>query len=79
MNFRISGYDSMDGSGELPLENISGFEVLKRIVIGAEGYEFDSRADQFGYSVANGSPPLRYFFQALSRGDGSRHSLHASA
>ena len=35
-------------------------------------------------SVANGSPPLRRFFrscvaQALSRGDGDRHSLHASA
>ena len=35
-------------------------------------------------SVANGSPPLRRFFvscvaQALSRGGGPRHSLHASA
>ena len=41
---------------------------------------FDSRAGQIRHRVANGSPLLRRFFGlALSRGDGPRHSLHASA
>ena len=50
-------------------------------IIGAEDLGFDSRAGQIELSVAKGSPPLRRFFgaeaQALSRGDGLRHSLHA--
>ena len=32
-------------------------------VSGAEGMKFKSRASQIGYSVANGSPLLRYFFK----------------
>ena len=53
--------------------------------ISAGGQGFDSRAGQIGHSVAT-AKSLRYFFgavlprrQALSRRDGSRHSLHASA
>ena len=57
--------------------------VVNYIAIGAGGLGFDSRADQIGRSIANGSPPLRRFFgivsHVLSCGDGPRHSLHASA
>ena len=48
--------------------------------------EFHSRAGQTGHSIADGSPPLQYFFGvetvlsgAQCRGDGPRQSLHASA
>ena len=52
--------------------------------IGTGGFKFDSRAGQIGQNVANSSPPLRRYLrscivQALSRRDGSRHSLHAVA
>ena len=30
---------------------------------GAEGQKFKSRAGQIEHSVANGSPPLRHFFE----------------
>ena len=33
------------------------------LVSGAEGLRFQSRAGQIGHSVANGSPPLRHFFE----------------
>ena len=46
---------------------------------GSKGRGFDSRARPNGRSVANGSPPLRRFFeaifQALSREDGPRCTL----
>ena len=32
-------------------------------VSGAGGLRFKSRANQIGHSVANGSPPLRHFFE----------------
>ena len=32
-------------------------------VSGAGGLRFKSRAGQVGHSVANGSPPLRHFFE----------------
>ena len=32
-------------------------------VSGAEGLRFKSLAGQIGHSVANGSPPLRHFFE----------------
>ena len=32
-------------------------------VSGAENLRFKSRAGQIGHSVANGSPPLRHFFE----------------
>ena len=39
---------------------------LKIFAVG-EGYlGFDSRACQNGHSVANGSPPLRWFFEAAA-------------
>ena len=47
-------------------------------VSGARGLRFKSRAGQIGHSVANGSPPLRHFFErscvarAQWRGDGPR-------
>ena len=47
-------------------------------VSGAGGLRFKSRAGQIGHSVANGSPPQRYFLErscvarAQWRGDGSR-------
>ena len=47
-------------------------------VSGAGGPWFKSRAGQIGHSVANGSPPLRHFFErscvarAQRRGDGPR-------
>ena len=52
--------------------------------IGGGGLGFDTRVGQTEHIVANGSPSLRGFVgavlpQALSRGDGPRHSLHASA
>ena len=49
----------------------------------AGGLRFKSRADQIGHSVANGSPPLQYFFerrcvaQAQWCGDGPAKSFHA--
>ena len=56
--------------------------VFMHIAMGAGSLEFDSRAVQIGYSVANGSPPLRCFFeaaaQALYRGDGPRYWFRAS-
>ena len=39
--------------------------VVKLVVIGAGGLALDSRADQIGLNVANGSPPLRRFFGAV--------------
>ena len=53
---------------------------------GTGGLRFRSRADQIGHRVANGSPPLQYFF-AKCRGArrhndaeiGRGNSLHASA
>ena len=47
-------------------------------VSGAGGLRFKSRAGQIGHSVANGSPPLRLFFEwscvarAQQRGNGPR-------
>ena len=41
--------------------------VFKHIAMGAGSLDFDSRAVQIGYSVANGSPPLRCFFGAVLR------------
>ena len=32
-------------------------------VSGAEGLRFKSRAGRIGHSAANGSPPLRHFFE----------------
>ena len=54
-------------------------ELLRRVV-NAGDLGFDSLVGRIGHSVVNGSPPLRRFFAAevLSRGDGPRHSLHAS-
>ena len=46
----------------------------------AGSHGFDSRAGQIGHSVATAAMFLRScVVQALSRGDGSRHLLHASA
>ena len=62
--------------------NVTGWLIVKDIGIG--GLEFTSRASQIGYSVVNGSAPLRSFFgdgscvaQKLNPRDGPRHSLHA--
>ena len=35
----------------------------KAFVSGAGGLRFKSRVGQIGHSVANGSPPLRHFFE----------------
>ena len=49
---------------------------VKRVVIGAGGLGFDSRAGQIEHIVVNGSLSLRCFFEtvvpmhALNRGDG---------
>ena len=56
----------------------------KDIANGSGGLGFDFLAGQIVHSVGNGSPPLQFFFrscvaQALSRGGGPRHSLHARA
>ena len=53
-----------------------------RFRCGRSGVRFPGRSNR--HSVANDSPPLRRFFgavfaEALSRGDGHRNSLHASA
>ena len=56
------------------------------VVFGAVGLKLKSRADQFGHSVANDSPPLPHFFErscvARRRNDvemGTANSLHTSA
>ena len=36
---------------------------VNAFVSGAGGLGFKSLADQIGHSVANGSPPLQYFFE----------------
>ena len=41
------------------------WEVGKDTAIGPRGLRFDNRACQIGRSVANGSPPLRHFFEAM--------------
>ena len=46
-------------SGEVPASWSSG----NAFVSGAGGLRFKSRAGQIGHSVANGSPPLRHFFE----------------
>ena len=56
---------------------------VKDIAIGAGGHEFDNRAGQIG-QCCRLFPTAAMFFrshvvQALSRGDGPRHLLHASA
>ena len=48
--------------------------TVQDIVLGAEGWG-SIRAAQIGHSVANGSSPLRCFFEACV---GPRHSLNAS-
>ena len=54
-------------------------------VSGAGGLRFKSRTGQIGYSVANGSPPLRHFFErsCVARGNdaemGPANLLHAAA
>ena len=40
-------------------------QLLSAHAIAAGGLGFDSRAGQIGYSVANGSPPLRCIFEAV--------------
>ena len=54
--------------------------------VGAVGLGFASWAGQIGHNFASDLPSLRYFLelrgcvaQALSRREGLRHSLHASA
>ena len=58
--------------------NRSVVTLVKDIVIGAGGLGSIPGKIILG-TLANGSPPLRRFSiaQALSRGDGPRHSLHA--
>ena len=56
--------------------------MVKDIAIGGIGLGFDFRAGQIG-TVLPTAATLSMFFrscvaQALSRGDGSRHSLHDS-
>ena len=54
-------------------------------ISGAGGLRFKSRTGQIGHSVANGSPPLRHFFEwscVAGRNDaemGPANSLHAPA
>ena len=51
-------------------------------VSGAGGLRFIFRDSQIGHSVANGSPPLQYFFERTIRNDadiGPANSLHTSA
>ena len=51
----------------------------------AKGLRFKSRTVQIGLNVANGSPPLRQFYQrscivrAQWRADGPENSLHTAA
>ena len=57
--------------------------VGKLIAVDVRGLRFDSQARQIGHSVAHGLAIAAMFLrscvvQALSRVDGSRHSLHAS-
>ena len=40
------------------------FDILdQNVAIGAGSLGFDSRIDQIGHSIANGSPPLRRFLE----------------
>ena len=48
---------------EFGLANVSS--VVKHIAIDAGGYGIDSWAGQIEHSVANSSPPLRYFCGAV--------------
>ena len=53
--------------------------MVRDITIGTGGLGFDSWTGQIGYSVTNAETFLRSCVaQALSGGDGPRHSLHAS-
>ena len=52
------------------LRNVTAASILKQtkssgnaFVSGAGGLRFKSQAGQIGHSVANGSPPLRHFFE----------------
>ena len=40
-------------------------EDIQKQINGAEGLGFNSQAGQSGHNVANGSPPLRRFFEAV--------------
>ena len=55
--------------------------VVKDVAGDAAGFGFNSCVGQIGRSVGHGSAPLQRFCaaQAFSRGNGPRHSLHASA
>ena len=61
--------------------NLTVGAVLTDIVIAEGGLRFNYQAGQIGHSVAKDSVMFlrSCVAQALSRGDGSRHSLHASA
>ena len=41
----------------------SQINQINAFVSGAESQRFKSQAGQVGHSVANGSPPLRHFFE----------------
>ena len=45
---------------------MAGWRCDNDIASGAGGLGFDSRACQIRHRVANGSPPLRYFFGVQS-------------
>ena len=55
--------------------------MFEDIAVDVEGCGFDFWADQIRRSVSSGSPPFlrSCVAQALSREDGPRHSLHATA
>ena len=53
--------------------------VCKDIAIGAGGLRFDSRAGQIGLCRQRLATAATFFAQVLSRGNGLRHPLHASA
>ena len=44
---------------------VSDRPVVEQITVSAGGLGFDSRAGQFGHSVANGLLPLRRFFETV--------------
>ena len=54
--------------------------MVKDIPIGVEGHGFNPRASKMEHSLATAATFLRScVVQAISHGDGPRHSLHASA
>ena len=74
--------ESLDFIHVLPAADFASWSTSYVFVSGAGDLRFKSRAGRIEHSTANGSPPLRHFFESVLPNDaemGPVNSLHALA